>query len=347
MRYILFFSFFSIIALLGCEEKSEGFDLNGEIKGDYSGYLFLVYEEVKDSCLIKENKFHFKGEVTRPTSASLYAEGFSANDRNFYIENTNMTVNVSFEKRIIKTYELNFVTIDRVIGTETSETFYDFEKFKYKYSKDSNWNEMLYAKLSDIFDKNPDNDYAHSLLTEVSFDSVLDFSQLQNLYSKLDFKDSAAQSKSILENNVFPERRVKVGDMIKDFELPNELGENIKTLDFRGSYLLIDFWSSWCLPCRKQFPELKRIADNYKDKGFKVLGVSIDEDKEKWKKAIKTDALNWVNVIDGGALNNDVAIEYGVFVIPSNLLIDPDGKILEKNISLELLETKLNEIQLP
>ncbi|WP_026450291.1 TlpA disulfide reductase family protein [Aequorivita capsosiphonis] len=344
MKNIIFYSFYLIISLLSCQVKDKSFLLNGEIKGNYSGYLFLEYDKIIDSCLIKDKKFHFQGKVNRPTSAFLYAEGFSANDRNFYIENTEMIVNVSFEKRKIQKYELNHVSIDTVIGTKTSKLFYDFEKFKDQNSMKSNWNEMFYSKLSDIFTKNPNSDYAESILKESTFDTILKPQQLKDLYEKLDIKNRDARDNRRLERIIFPERFLNVGDAIKDFELPNQLDSIVNTKDFRGTYLLIDFWASWCKPCRELFPELKQIATKYKEEGFRVLGVSIDDDKEKWINAIKTDSLIWVNVIDGGALNDDVENEYGIFSVPSNLLIDPKGKIVKKNISLDKLETKLREI---
>ena len=347
MKNILFFSFFSIITLLGCEEKHEGFVLNGEIEGDYTGYLYLEYDKIKDSCLIKDKKFHFRGKVNRPTGAFLLTTGFTANDRNFYIENTDMIVNISFEKRKVQEYELNWVIIDTVIGTKTSRLFYDFEKFKEQNSKKSNWNEMLYTKLSDIFETYPESDYSSSLLSELSRDSILKVEQLQSLFAKLNLKNQDSLSIRKLEDKVFPERRVKVGGSIKDFELPNQSRLIVNTKDFRGTFLFIDFWASWCLPCRKEFPELKQIANKYEGKGFRVLGVSIDDDKEKWINAIRIDDLNWVNVIDGDSLNDDVEVEYGIFAVPSNLLIHPTGVIVEKNISLQQLERKLSEIYLP
>lgn len=347
MKNILFFSFFLITTLSGFEEKHEGFVLKGEIKGDYSGYLYLQYDGIRDSCLIKNKTFHFQGSVNRPTTAFLNAEGFSANDRNFYIENTDMIVNISFEKRKVQEYELNWIVIDTVIGTETSKLFYDFKKFREENSSVVNYNKLLYGKLSGIFEKNPENDYSASLLGEIIWDSILDNKQLQSLYTKLNLKNQDSNSIRQLEDKVFPERRIAVGDSIKDFELPNQFGHIVKTQDFRGTFLFIDFWSSWCLPCRKEFPELKKIAAKYEGKGFRVLGVSIDDDNEKWINAIKTDGLSWLNVNDGGSSNDDVAIEYGIFVIPSNLLIDAQGKIVEKNISLESLDKKLSEIYLP
>ncbi len=347
MKYILFFSFSLIISLEGCDKKQEGFVLNGEIKGDYSGYLYLEYEKIRDSCLIKDKKFHFQGKVNHPTSAFLYTKGFSANDRNFYLENTNMIVNVSFEKRAIQEYELNYVNIDTVIGTKTCNLFYDFEKFKEKNSKNPDWNKLLYVKLSDIFENNPENDYSASLLGRIVLDSILNNEQLKKLYTKLNLKYKDSISIRKLEDKVFPERRIKVGDFIKDFELPNQFGLAVNTQNFRGTYLLIDFWSSWCKPCREQFPKLEQIATKYEEEGYRVLGVSIDDDKEKWINAIETDRLSWVNVIDGDSLNDEIEVEYGIFVIPSNLLVDPTGKIVAKNISLEQLDKKLDEIYHP
>ncbi|WP_310991281.1 TlpA disulfide reductase family protein [Aequorivita marina] len=347
MKNLLFLSLIALTSLLGCEEKHNGFKLNGKIEGNYSGYLYLEYGEFKDSCLINDKKFHFQGKVDWPTSAFLMTTGYATNDRNFYVENTDMVVNISLEKRKYEEYELNWVIIDTVIGTRTSELFYDFERFKEKNFMKSNWNQLYYSKLSEIFTEHPNNDYPRSLLQEVTFDSVLKPQELKNLYNKLEIKTIDSLDNGRLERIIFPERFIGVGDNITDFELPNQFDFMVNTQDFRGTFLLIDFWASWCLPCRKQFPELNLISNKYEEQGFRVLGVSIDDNIEKWKTAIKTDSLKWVNVIDGDSLNDKVEVEYGIFSIPSNLLINPEGKIVEKNISLELLETKLREIFRP
>jgi thiol-disulfide isomerase/thioredoxin len=118
----------------------------------------------------------------------------------------------------------------------------------------------------------------------------------------------------------------------------------LSTKEFRGSLLLIEFWASWCKPCRKSFPELLSIAETYEDKNFRVLGVSIDENKDKWLNAIESDRLTWANVIDTGGELGKTATDFGIFAIPNNFLIDENGKVIAKDIPLEELKKMLESI---
>ena len=104
-------------------------------------------------------------------------------------------------------------------------------------------------------------------------------------------------------------------------------------------YVLVDFWASWCGPCRVENPNVVKVFNQYKDKGFTVLGVSLDREgaKDKWMKAIHDDNLTWTHVSDLKFWNNAVAQQYGIKAIPMNLLIDPQGKIIAKNIRGEEL----------
>ncbi|MFZ1332450.1 MAG: TlpA disulfide reductase family protein [Flavobacteriales bacterium] len=114
--------------------------------------------------------------------------------------------------------------------------------------------------------------------------------------------------------------------------------------DLRGQYVLIDFWASWCRPCRYENPNVKRIYERFHKKGFEILGVSLDKDLEAWKKAIKDDGLPWKHVSDLGYWNNAAAQEYGANSIPYTVLVDKEGKILAKGMRANELEPKLEEI---
>jgi peroxiredoxin len=139
-------------------------------------------------------------------------------------------------------------------------------------------------------------------------------------------------------------RTVEPGKKAPDFTLNDQHGQPVKLSDHRGKYLLVDFWASWCGPCRRENPNLVKAWQKYKDQGFDVFGVSLDRKKENWLKAIKDDRLTWTQVSDLKFWNSEAAKLYGVRAIPSNLLLSPDGTILAKNLTGEALHSKLEEL---
>jgi peroxiredoxin len=137
-----------------------------------------------------------------------------------------------------------------------------------------------------------------------------------------------------------------IGKNAPDFEQADTSGNMVKLSGFRGKYLLLDFWASWCGPCRAENPNVVKAYQKYHDRGFTILGVSLDQPgkKEAWLKAIHQDGLTWTHVSDLQFWNNAVAKMYGIRSIPQNFLLDKDGKIIATNIRAEELNKKLSEI---
>lgn len=135
-----------------------------------------------------------------------------------------------------------------------------------------------------------------------------------------------------------------VGGEAPDFSQPNPEGESLSLSELRGKVVLVDFWASWCGPCRRENPNVVRLYEEYKDDGFEILGVSLDRTKDRWLQAIAQDGLEWLHVSDLKGWQNEVAQLYGVTSIPHTVLLDAEGRIIARGLRGPSLEAKLAEI---
>ena len=123
-----------------------------------------------------------------------------------------------------------------------------------------------------------------------------------------------------------------IGSQAPDFTATDINGKEVKLSSFKGKYLLLDFWASWCSPCRQENPNVVKAYAQFKDKNFTVLSFSLDESKEAWQQAVASDKLTWTQVSDLKGWSSSIANQYGLQSIPSNFLVDPDGKIIAKDL---------------
>jgi peroxiredoxin len=141
-------------------------------------------------------------------------------------------------------------------------------------------------------------------------------------------------------------KQTNIGITAMDFMVNDTTGKAVKLSDFHGHYVLVDFWASWCKPCRAENPNLLKAYNKYKNKNFTILGVSLDEDvtRRAWVNAVKKDSLPWAQVSELKGFLSKAAVLYGVTAIPSNFLINPNGKIIARNLRGEELDKKLGEL---
>jgi len=204
------------------------------------------------------------------------------------------------------------------------------------------WREKDSLKY-DFIRRNPDSYFSLEALEEVAGEDI-DPGKIGPLFSGLSERVRRTRAGVAFEKRIHQQSATSIGAMAPDFVQNDADGRPVKLSDFRGKYVLVDFWASWCGPCRGENPNVLKAFSAYKEKNFTVLGVSLDGKKDAWLAAIKTDGLPWTQVSDLQAWNNAAAKKYGISAIPQNFLVDPTGKIVAKNLRGSALEEKLKEL---
>ncbi|MDO5975513.1 TlpA disulfide reductase family protein [Flavivirga jejuensis] len=339
--------------------------------------LIRINDNIIDSVSLKNGIFHIKGEMPEPSQIFLVIDkkGTGLKDlKNWsgilgmYLEKGNIHVSIKDSKNDYITREDAVIT-----GSKLNTEFKAYNKIinsPTKYDDDYNHvNESIKEEVSDEKKKelktrkkeisNKRRRYKDSLIFDFikqKPNSYLSLKLLNDLEQR-GFEEGALKpffetfppelrhsrlGLKFLEN--LNKKRLDIGAFAIDFTQNNEKGNPIKLSDFRGKYLLLDFWASWCAPCRAENPNLVTAYKKYHDKGFEILAVSLDKKREAWLKAIKQENLPWSHVSDLKGFENEVARLYNVHSIPKNLLIDPKGKIIAINLKGYILEEKLSQI---
>lgn len=295
-------------------------------------YLYKnhVHEaDLLDSAFIINNSFQFDGTLDEPVINAIIQTRHIANFdtyKYFWLENSTITFTARKE---------NFRNAV-ITGSKTQEEQNQFDAIVEINGRTDKERCMSYIR-----------NHPNSIIS-VYWLAILDATWGKeisaDLYHNLSVQiQNTSFGKGVLEFLTL-NKNPQVGDRYVDFTQPNVEGKNISLSDFKGKVVLLDFWGSWCGACRENNPGLMKIYNEFKSKGFEILGVAADIEKKSWIDAIKKDGLNWENVTDLKGWNNKAAIIYGVNKYPTNYLIDKSGTIVAIDLENNNLKNKLSEM---
>ena len=356
MKKILFTLFFLPLVVFA---QNNGFTINGNISGVADGTVKLTSTQDASQVLangtVTNGAFTLKGSLPEP---GLYWLNIGK-EQPVYLYVENNIIQVSGSKADIKN-----------IKVEGSSSHQDFEAFqatfnplignlnglaaqmqkadegKAKEEMMKQYQELV-AKINsevDAFVKARKSSYVSPFVLFVTAQLIDDYQVLEDRYNLLTENVRNSNIGKSFRDFITYNKVGTVGTMALDFTQTDTAGNAVSFSSFKGKYVLVDFWASWCRPCRIENPNVVNAFNKFKSKNFTVLGISLDQDKDAWVKAIAKDKLAWTHLSDLAAWNNSVAQMYRIQSIPQNILVDPTGRIIAKDLRGPDLEKKLCEL---
>lgn len=308
------------------------FDINKPYEGIYelritrelsnAGKLLPVYFRNEKIKIVSETENFAKVTISGSGMSDDYNRYLVSMEQNNFLDSLRSALLRSREVENAKVY-------DTVVAAKARTTVLSLYERRKDLTK--NW-----------IQQNPGSEISPVLIHY--YLSSLSMPQLDSMMQRIQPEAKQTFIAKNLEAQVVAYAATALGKQAPDFTLKNVKGENISLADFRGKIVLLDFWASWCVPCRAENPKLLAMYEKYKNKKFEVLSVSLDDKHDKWIKAIEEDKLSWKHASDLAGWDSEAGRLYNVTSVPQNFLIDENGKILKKNVSIAKLDEGLAKI---
>ncbi|KQT35805.1 hypothetical protein ASG22_01940 [Chryseobacterium sp. Leaf405] len=336
-----------LISVLGFGQKKsklpvKSFVVSGSVKGNIgeNSYAYLYYNDKTDSTKIINRKFEFKGNVKDTIMAQIGISS-AANAPQFYLENSKIDIQLDMNEVVKNGVSVQNLHVDAINGSHSFQLSEEYKKFYQSNAEKKDFNKLLYSKLVSFIRKHRAHPFSGAILAELALvNPVLNKKELNRLYALLNVEKQNAQNLELFKKGIEKLDDFGIGKPFLDFNLPDQKGNIVHLEDYKGKLILIDFWASWCKPCREKNPELKAINEEFASANFEIIGISSDQNKKQWVVAIAKDQLTWTNVLDEGqTFKNVLGIEY----IPYNYLIDEKGVVIGVNLQVSELKRILSD----
>jgi thiol-disulfide isomerase/thioredoxin len=352
------------LTIFSCQTAKDEFSIKGTIAGVETGKVYLQKivdgrPQSIDTADIVDGKFAFTGKMELPDIRIL-----RLNEQDYFAQLflDNAKIKVVANKDSLRATKITgspSQDIFQVYLTELEKLNKQVQDLQQKYQtamQSGNDDEAKRAEIDykamiedmKVFTKNFVKEHNSSVvaayITLVQLVNEIESSDLDAIVANFPAEISASEYVIKLKEIADAMKTTAVGAVAPDFTMNDPAGNPVTLSSLRGKVVMIDFWASWCGPCRQENPNVVKLYQKYNSKGFEIIGVSLDRTKEEWVQAIKDDQLSWVHVSDLQFWQNTAARLYSVNAIPQTYLLDAEGKIIAKGLRSEQLAAKLGEL---
>ena len=365
----IFYLFITVILASCGEKEANGIALNGEALGFADGTQIMIYEVVNNQPKVLDtfqvNGERFSGTLPNVAQAELRIMKAAGKNNNiiFFVEDEPLSAHLYMdsiassyvtggkENGLYRTYNTEVDKINRekaAIGKQYKQA--QLEQDGIMVTELRNQNTMLTQKeqqfKQNFVKENPNSLFSLMLVSELFGKDQFTPKQVETYLAKLDPQMAEHPTVADLKRTMASKKKASVGGIAPDFQAPDPNGNMLSLSDAMGKYTIIDFWASWCRPCRMENPNVVRVYNQYHDKGLNIISVSLDKNgqKARWLKAIEDDQMDWYHVSNLKFWQDPIAKQYNVRSIPATFLLDEEGRIIDKNLRGSALQNRIAQL---